>query len=283
MITKESIGISVVLGTYNRFDLLKLTIQSIRDELKDFLNGYEIIVIDGGSTDGSMEWLITQKDIITIIQHNRGEWLGKPIERKSWGYFMNLGFKAAQGKYICMVSDDCLIVPGAIRNGYDLFEQKLKQGKKVGGVAFYYRNYPFDNQYFVQIPHGKMIINHGLYLRSALQKINFIDEEAYKFYYADADLSFRLWKAGFLIIDSPTSFIEHYMDEKEKIRNENSTVSQQDANVFNKRWFWIVKWDALNIRIRQLLKINDKCSIRLKLFDDKSHIAQFFDQYNAKN
>jgi glycosyltransferase involved in cell wall biosynthesis len=56
---------------------------------------FEIIVVDGGSEDGTLEWLIRQKDIITIVQHNRGEFNGKPVKRKSWGYFMNPCFKAA--------------------------------------------------------------------------------------------------------------------------------------------------------------------------------------------
>ena len=109
--------VSVVIGSYNRIDFLKLTLESVRRELEPA--AAEIIVVDGGSDDGSLEWLIAQKDIVTIVQHNRGTWRGKPVKRRSWGYFMNLGFKSAQGKYVCMLSDDCLVVPGAIRNGIE--------------------------------------------------------------------------------------------------------------------------------------------------------------------
>ena len=49
-------------------------------------------------TDATIRWLARQKDIVSIIQHNRGKWQGKPIERRSWGYFMNQGFKCARGK-----------------------------------------------------------------------------------------------------------------------------------------------------------------------------------------
>ena len=91
--------ISVVLGSYNRLNFLQLAIQSVRAQVDSQLR--EIIVVDGGSSDGSMEWLLEQKDIITIVQHNRGEWLGKKITRRSWGYFMNLAFKCASAKYVC--------------------------------------------------------------------------------------------------------------------------------------------------------------------------------------
>lgn len=49
----KSKGVSVVLGSLNRITFLKLTIQSIREELKNAPFTHEIIVIDGGSTDGT--------------------------------------------------------------------------------------------------------------------------------------------------------------------------------------------------------------------------------------
>jgi len=85
--------VSVVIGSLNRREFIEATIDSIRAELT--MHEREIIVVDGGSDDGTVEWLLSQKDVITIVQHNRGVWNDEPIERKSWGYFMNLGFRAA--------------------------------------------------------------------------------------------------------------------------------------------------------------------------------------------
>ena len=60
--------ISVVLGSKNRKKLIKATIESIR---KNKFNGsIEIVVVDGGSTDGTCDWLAEQTDVITIIQPN---------------------------------------------------------------------------------------------------------------------------------------------------------------------------------------------------------------------
>ncbi|MFA5074950.1 MAG: glycosyltransferase [Candidatus Babeliales bacterium] len=232
---KKNNLISVVLGTYNRLDFLKLTVDSIRQELFDW--NYETIIIDGGSDDGTIDWLIKQKDIITIVQYNRGEWQGKKIERRSWGYFMNLGFKCAQGKYICMLSDDCLVVPGAIKNGYNLFEKELENNKKIGAVAFYYRNWSKQEKYYVAYTLGnKMYVNHGLYLNSALKEIDYIDEDRYFFYNGDGDLCLKLWHKGYTAIDCPESFIEHYPHANLGVIKTNHKKQNQDNLNYFKKW-----------------------------------------------
>lgn len=227
--------VSVVIGTYQRIDFLPLTINSVREDLKNI--PHEIIVVDGGSTDGTLDWLIKQKDIITIIQHNRGEWKEKPISRRSWGYFMNLGFKSAQGKFICMLSDDCIVTPNSIKNGLSLFERSLKADLNIGAIAFYWRNWPRQNEYVVGQTWGdKMFVNHGLYLNDALCAVNYVDEEMYSFYHADGDLCLKIWERGFTVIDSPHSFIEHFVDPSEEVRSSNQTSQPRDWETYTGKW-----------------------------------------------
>lgn len=228
-------SVSVVLGSFNRSDFLKLTLASIRHELAGL--DAEIIVVDGGSTDGSLQWLMRQKDVLTIVQHNHGVWNGVPVTRRSWGYFMNLGFRTASGQYVCMLSDDCLLVPGAIRNGMRAAERSIAAGTKVGGVAFYWRNWPEQNDYQVGLTLlGRMFVNHGLYLKCALDKVGFADEETYSFYHADGDLGLKMWEAGYVCIDSPESYVEHYSHANIQVRISNLLRQKEDWDSYLSKW-----------------------------------------------
>lgn len=227
--------LSVVIGSYNRLPFLKLALESVRAELREAT--HEIIVVDGGSSDGTLGWLCRQRDVLTVIQHNRGTWRGKSIARRSWGYFMNLGFKIAQGKYVCMLSDDCLVVPGAIRKGTQAADALLASGRKIGAVAFYWRNWPEQDQYWVgRTFGGKLFVNHGLYLREALEAVGFADEQNYAFYHADGDLCLRMAEAGYECIAAEDSYIEHYSHANLEVRETNLAVQRVDWERYAARW-----------------------------------------------
>lgn len=230
------IKISFVLGSYQRKRFLELTIESLRHELAILDQPGEIIVVDGGSTDGSIGWLTRQKDVITVVQHNRGIWKGKQITRKSWGYFMNLGFRIAKGKYICMVSDDCLLVPGSLKRGIEYLEEE-SIGRQVAGGAFFWRDVPGPDNYWVGSLHGdKVLINHGLFLKQALEDADYINEEDFRFYYADSDLCLRLWEKGYDILICPDSYVEHFSHANFQVRQGNSRLAEEDATFFKGKW-----------------------------------------------
>jgi GT2 family glycosyltransferase len=227
--------LSFVLGSYNRRKFLERAIQSIRQ------NGievpYEIIVVDGGSTDGSLKWLSKQKDILTIVHHNRGSFRGKPLERRSWGYFMNLGFKCARGRFIVMISDDTLLVPQAAMNALHHCEKLQAQGRKVGAVAFYWREWPQEQEYKVGLALGdRMFVNHGMFLREAVEEVGWIEEESFQFYYADVDLSLKLWRKGYEVVDCPAAFVEHFRHSNRQVRRRNLHHEGADRSAYLEKW-----------------------------------------------
>lgn len=257
--------VSVVLGSYNRLPFIKLTLQSIRKELSDC--DHEIIVVDGGSDDGTLGWLAEQKDIITIVQHNRGMWQGEEIKRRSWGYFMNLAFKCAQGEYICMLSDDCLVVPGAIKNGISCFYKLRAESIKVGALAFYWRDWSQTETYHIGCTLGeKLYVNHGMFLASALRAVDFIDEETFFFYNGDGDLCLKLWQNGYQVLESPDSYIEHYPHANPDVRKTNYDQFKKDLKNY------LAKWEGIfyNPRLNNVGKIIEKT------FIDKHNTGQQF-------
>lgn len=95
-----SIDLSIVSGTYNRIGLLKNLVNSIRNCLKNDANlyglNYEIVLVDGGSTDGTLQWCRQQSDIF-LIEH--GELRGAVKA-------FNDGAFAAKGRYVILANDD---------------------------------------------------------------------------------------------------------------------------------------------------------------------------------
>ena len=90
---KPVIDFSVVVPTYNRLNFLTKTIESIRGQT---YNGYEIIVVDDGSTDGTPNYLATlDNELKWLRQKNRG-----PAAAR------NLGAAKATGAYIAFLDSD---------------------------------------------------------------------------------------------------------------------------------------------------------------------------------
>src|SRR5687767_6498686 len=53
--------ISIVTGTYNRLDSLQRMIKSVRSQMPRHI-AYELVIVDGGSTDGTLAWCEAQAD-----------------------------------------------------------------------------------------------------------------------------------------------------------------------------------------------------------------------------
>ena len=227
--------VSVVLGTYNRLPFLQAAIAGIRSSEIDV--PYEIIVVDGGSTDGTIDWLVRQRDIIAIVHHNR-EMIDDVMSRKrSWGYFINLGFRCAEGRYLCLLSDDAVVHPDTIANGVMQFDRELDAGRKPGAVAFYWRSWPEETQYRIcRTLADHLMVNHGLFLREAVAEVGWIEEDLYSFYCADGDLSLKLWHAGYEVAGCESALVEHFESADIAIRQDNLATVQVDWQRYTAKW-----------------------------------------------
>ena len=146
---------------------------------------------------------------------------------------MNLGFRAASAPAVCMLSDDCLVVPGAIREGLEV----LGANHSAGAVAFYWRNWPEQKRYVVGRTFGdRLFVNHGIYRAEALRDVGYADAEAFSFYHADGDLTERMHEEGWACVDSPRSFIEHHSHANIQQRRANQLTAQNDWATYSRRW-----------------------------------------------
>ena len=231
-------ALSVVLGSKNRKNLLKATINSIRTN--GFNGNVEIIVIDGGSTDGTCDWLAKQRDIFTMIQPNYKvtDSQGIRVLAHSWGEFMNIAFKYASAPYIVMVSDDLILEKGCLQKGYDEMERRRINGEKIGAGGFFFREFPRHNYYRVGLlPKGYVTLNHGFYVREALEAIGFLEEKDYNFYFADSDVVMRLNLQGWSTIALDNCFAEHLCHKPIFNKKKNYSISHlRDMDMFNQKY-----------------------------------------------
>lgn len=109
--------ISLVSGTYNRLPMLTDMVQSFRDNLLPGIE-YEIVIVDGGSTDGTIEWARAQSDIIFIED---GKLLG------AISAFTRGAFKAS-GKYVLLSNDDIIFFKNSVIPAIVHLENNMKCG-----------------------------------------------------------------------------------------------------------------------------------------------------------
>ena len=111
----QIVDISIIIVNYNTLHVLMPCIDSIVTHT-DGIN-YEIIVVDNGSTDGSIEALSTDSRVTLV---SIGENLG-------FGRANNRGLEVARGQYVFFLNSDTLLKNNAIKMLYDFAEQY--QGK----------------------------------------------------------------------------------------------------------------------------------------------------------
>ena len=219
-------NISIVIRTLNESKYLDELISNIEvQETEGF--DIEIILVDSGSTDGTLK--IAKSHNCKIVHITRKEF--------SFGLSLNRGCEKANGEILVMISGHC--VP--VGNNWlqllckPLIENKAvySYGRQVGGSDSYYSECRIFNKYY---PTSNQIPQEGFYCNnanSAIKRIvweeNHFDEELTGL--EDMELAKRLVKKGEKIAYCAEATVYHYHEElwsSIKLRFERESIALQE-------------------------------------------------------
>ncbi len=115
---------SVVIPTYNRLPILQKCLLALENQKwqGDLIRGYEIIVVDDGSTDETLFWLDENKNNLPHVKLFCQNHKGAAIAR-------NLGVEKASGDWIIFIDSDLVVTEVFL----DSHAQALKSGKQKQG------------------------------------------------------------------------------------------------------------------------------------------------------
>lgn len=171
--------ISVVLPTYNRAWDLKRAIDSVLDQTYPH---FELIVVDDGSSDETIEMMNEIKDErILFIKHQVNK--GAAASR-------NTGIRASKGSYIAFLDSDDTWHPDKLEKQYLLLS---KSKSSVGGCVTYYdliyqnkiikRQIPIQEDFYKQSLFGCNLSPGStlMFKKKCLEKIGFQNENLKRF------------------------------------------------------------------------------------------------------
>ncbi len=213
--------ISVIIVNYNGESYLSDCINSL---LNQTYNNFEIIVVDNGSSDSSVNYLKKvqgEKIKVIFLEKNSG-----------FGAGNNEGFKHSRGDYIVLLNNDTqvendflekIIKPFEIEESIGmvapliLFKNNPDTIDKAGGHLVYFDGLNRGrgcqeklNKYYLKP--GYVLIPDGCaccFKRELIERFGFFDEDFF-LYGEDTDLGLRYLRAGYKCYYQPESIVYHY-------------------------------------------------------------------------
>jgi len=215
---KEKKTVSIVILNYNGKNYTIKLLDSIRANVNEDV---EVIVVDNGSSDGSIRAIKEQHPWVNLISL-----------QKNFGFSKanNIGVRVARGSYVLVLNNDTLIEKGAIESLLKFMEENPDVGI-VQPILIDYKNHDvignageFIDIFGHQVSRGAGLKNNGQYStspifyaigaamfmkRNLFLKLGGFDED-YFMWFEDLDLCWRAWLNGYKVALCPSAIVYHY-------------------------------------------------------------------------
>ena len=120
----RKIGVSIVIVSYNTCNVLRDCLRSVEEKTQGV--GYEVVVVDNASKDGSREMVQEEFPWVKLV--------ASP-ENLGFGRANNLGVKESRGEYVYFLNSDTLLVNDAVSILYNFMRVSESVGV-CGGAMF---------------------------------------------------------------------------------------------------------------------------------------------------
>jgi glycosyltransferase involved in cell wall biosynthesis len=237
--------VSIIIPSYNQARFLEFTIQSILEQ--DYPN-FEIIVVDGGSTDGSVE-------IIKRYADRFAWWVSE--KDKGHADALNKGFARAKGEIIAWLNSDDTYYPGAIADAVRVLQENPdvglvyadadltdEEGKIIGRFASRQTDYKKLLRASVHIPQATTFFRADLYRQ--------VGELSLSLFFAfDYDLWVRLSKVSRLLYVPHLWATFRLHDEGKSVKNDDRCYPDM-LKVYERERGKGLSWMWLRAKVRRL-------------------------------
>lgn len=218
--------ISVIIVNWNTRDLLDRCLGSVAAAMGGL--AHEVIVVDNGSTDGSVA-MVRNAFPATVVIENR--------ENRGFGAANNQAFAVMQGRYALLLNSDALLTDHAAVRLFDCLEERPEaamacgqllnaDGSRQNSIAAFptcltlLANMPLLEYLFPRrFPSkrhtypGPVEVDSGigaclLVRQTVIAAVGGFDER-YFFFFEETDWAYRMRRAGWKVLFVPDAFIYH--------------------------------------------------------------------------
>lgn len=211
----DLISISIILPVYNGGNQLLMSVKSILDQ--SFKN-WELIIIDDGSYDGSIEQVQQIKDRRIKIYRNECN--------QGISYSLNKGIDIANGRYIARMDHDDICHPRRLELQYYFLENNSEIDLVGSNYVLWEQGNVISNKIIAPAEHVDIISRPWLGFAIAhptwMARSDWFKKNRYKtpgpYYAEDAELLLRTYKySKFSIIQKNLLLYNHYSKSFKKL------------------------------------------------------------------